>query len=54
MGSSVQIMDVRNGNPRRYNPKLSDVISIEWSVLQISVIQKQAESARAAEAKASR
>lgn len=41
MGSSMQITDVRNGRPRRYVPKYTDLVSIEWQVLQLSVLAKQ-------------
>ena len=54
MGSGMTIQDVRNGQARRYVPKYTDIISIEWSVLQISVMAKQNEAARAAAVKAGR
>ena len=51
LGLGSTILDVRNGKPRRYVPKLADVVSIEWQVIQISVMAKQAEIARAAAVK---
>lgn len=41
MGSSMQISDVRNGTARRYVPKFTDLASIEWTVIQLSVAAKQ-------------
>lgn len=54
IGQGTRILDVRNGRPRSYVPKLADIVSIEWSVVQISVMAKQGEMARAAAAKAER
>ena len=54
IGQGTRILDVRNGRPRSYVPKLADIVSIEWSVIQISVMAKQNEAARAAAAKAER
>lgn len=54
MGSGMTIQDVRNGQARRYVPKYTDIVSIEWQVLQISVMAAQAKSAAAAAAKAER
>ena len=30
-------MDVRNGKPRTYQPKYSDLMSIQWEVIDMSV-----------------
>lgn len=51
MGQGMQVLDVRNGKERRWIPKYTDLVSIEWSVIQISVQAKLAEQARAAAAK---
>lgn len=32
-----RILDVRNGKPRDYTPKLSDYLSIQWEVIDMSV-----------------
>jgi len=41
MGLSMEIKDVRNGTPRRYIGKFADFVSIEWKVLQLSVLAAQ-------------
>jgi hypothetical protein len=37
VSASMQVMDVRNGNPRRYVPKFSDYVSIQWEIVDMSV-----------------
>jgi len=32
-----RIMDVRNGKPRTYQPKYSDLMSIQWEVIDMTV-----------------
>ena len=54
IGQGTRILDVRNGRPRSYVPKLADIVSIEWNVIQISVQAQQAKLARAAAEKAAR
>ena len=39
--SGNRFLDVRNGKPRTYVPKLSDFCSIQWEVIDLSV-QRQA------------
>ena len=34
---NMRIMDVRNGNPRTWQPKYSDLMSIQWEVIDMSV-----------------
>lgn len=46
MGSSMQIADVRNGKARRWVPKFTDLVSIEWQVIQLSVMAKQRQQAQ--------
>ena len=33
----MRIMDVRCGKPRTYQPKYSDLMSIQWEVIDMSV-----------------
>ena len=42
--SGNRFLDVRNGKPRTYVPKLSDYCSIEWFIVDLSVV-RQAEKA---------
>ena len=45
MGLGTTVVDVRNGKPRRWVPKFTDLVSIEWTVIQLSVAAKQAKQA---------
>lgn len=37
VSAKMQVMDVRNGNPRRFVPKYSDYVSIQWEIVDMSV-----------------
>jgi hypothetical protein len=34
---AMRILDVRNGNPHTYTPKFSDLVSIQWEIVDMSV-----------------
>jgi hypothetical protein len=40
-----RILDVRNGKPRDYTPKLSDYLSIQWEIVDMSVPRQPRERA---------
>jgi len=35
----MQILDVRNGKPRRYSPKFQDLISIDWVLVDVTTLR---------------
>jgi hypothetical protein len=41
----MRIMDVRNGKPRTFQPKYSDLMSIQWEVIDMSVPRQPRERA---------
>lgn len=41
----MNVLDVRNGHPRRWVPKFSDYVSIQWEIIDMSVPRPAAKSA---------
>ena len=41
----MRIMDVRNGKPRTYTPKYSDIVSIQWEIIDMSVPRQAGKAA---------
>lgn len=37
VSAQMNVLDVRNGKPRRYVPKFSDYVSIQWEIIDMSV-----------------
>lgn len=36
------MLDVRNGNPRRYVAKWSDLVAVDWQVMTLDALRKAA------------
>lgn len=41
----MRILDVRTGNPHTYTPKFSDLVSIQWEIIDMSVPRPGAKAA---------
>jgi hypothetical protein len=45
VSAKMQVLDVRNGKPRRFVPKFSDYVSIQWEIVDMSVPRPAAKAA---------